>query len=376
MLDPNRSIADEVEAAINGGSAAKHLETIKRVTNLFLSSADSFNGEQIELFDDVLERLIRTIELRAIADMSTRIALAEMSTQLASVPKAPPAVVRRLARHDEIAIAAPVLTESARLTNEDLIEIAGTKSEQHLLAISGRWWLNEIVTDALLARHYPKVSRRLVNNPGARVSAGGYVIVLQQAETDPELAVETGLRVDLPPELRHRLLRQATEAVRSRLLSRAPPHLFEEIRNAITAVSAGADREMSAVRDFGEAKRFIALMSKNGELNEAALLTFARQRRYAETVAALAELSKSAFEVVRPLMQSLRDDGVLIPCKAAGLDWETVAAVLNSRFTSGSMGAHELAKAKDQFAKLTMDDARRLLRFWQVRSNSPPPNFN
>jgi uncharacterized protein (DUF2336 family) len=376
MLDPNRSIADEVEAAINAGSAEKHLETIQRVTNLFLSSADSFDGEQIELFDDVLERLIRTIELRAIADMSTRIALAEMSTQLASVPKAPPSVVRRLARHDEIAIAGPVLTESARLTNEDLIEIAGTKSEQHLLAISGRWWLNEIVTDALLARHYPKVSRRLVNNPGARVSAGGYVIVLQQAETDPELAVETGLRVDLPPELRHRLLRQATETVRSRLLSRAPPHLFEEIRNAITAVSAGADREMSAIRDFSEAKRFIALMSKNGELNEAALLTFARQRRYAETVAALAELSKSAFEVVRPLMQSLRDDGVLIPCKAAGLDWETVAAVLNSRFTSGSMGAHELAKAKDQFAKLTMDDARRLLRFWQVRSNSPPPNFN
>jgi uncharacterized protein (DUF2336 family) len=285
-------------------------------------------------------------------------------------------VVRRFARHDEIAIAGPVLTESARLTNEDLIEIAGTKSEQHLLAISGRWWLNEIVTDALLARHYPKVSRRLVNNPGARVSAGGYVIVLQQAETDPELAVETGLRVDLPPELRHRLLRQATETVRSRLLSRAPPHLFEEIRNAITAVSAGADREMSAVRDFGEAKRFIALMNKNGELNEAALLTFARQRRYAETVAALAELSKSTFEVVRPLMQSLRDDGVLIPCKAAGLDWETVAAVLNSRFTSGSMGAHELAKAKDQFAKLTTDDARRLLRFWQVRSSSQPPNFN
>ena len=31
MLDPNRSIADEVEAAINAGSAEKHLETIKRV---------------------------------------------------------------------------------------------------------------------------------------------------------------------------------------------------------------------------------------------------------------------------------------------------------------------------------------------------------
>jgi uncharacterized protein (DUF2336 family) len=376
MLDANRSIVDEVEAAISAGSAEKHLETIKRVTDLFLSSADSFNGEQIDLFDEVLERLIRTIELRAIADVSARIALAEMSTQLASVSRAPPSVVRLLARHDEIAIAGPVLTESARLSNEDLIEIAATKSEQHLLAISGRWWLHEVVTDALLARHYPKVSRRLVSNPGARVSTAGFAIVLRQAEADPELAVDTGLRIDLPAELRHQLLRQATEAVRSRLLSRAPPHLFEEIRNAIAAVAAGADREMSGVRDFGEAKRFIALLRKNGELNEAALLAFARQRKYAETVAALAELAKSSVEVVRPLMQSLRDDGVLVPCKAAGLNFETVSAILNSRFTSGSLGPHELAKAREQFAKITLDDARRLLRFWQVRSTSSPSNLN
>jgi len=376
MLDANRSIADEVEAAIKAGSAEKHLDAIRRVTDLFLTSADNFSGEQIELFDDVLERLIRTIELRAIADVSTRLALTEMSTQLASISKAPPSVVRLLARNDEIAIAGPVLTESSRLTSADLIEIAQTKSEPHLLAISGRWWLNEVVTDALLARHYPKVSRRLVDNPGARVSASGFAIVLKQAETDPELAVETGLRVDLPSELRHRLLRQATEAVRSRLLSRAPPHLFEEIRNAIAATSAGADREMSVVHDFGKAKRLVALLSENGKLNEATLLAFARQRKYAETVAALAELSKSTFEVVRPLMQSLRDDGVLIPCKAAGLSWETVSAVLNSRFTSGSTGPHELAKAKDQFAKLTIHDARRLLRFWQVRSNPQPSNLN
>jgi uncharacterized protein (DUF2336 family) len=374
MLDADRSIADEVEAAISAGSAEKHLETIQRVTDLFLSSADSFNGEQIELFDDVLERLIKTIELRAIADVSARIALAEVSTQLASVSKAPPSVIRRLARHDEIAVAGPVLTESARLTNEDLIEIAETKGEPHLLAISGRWWLKEVVTDALLVRRYPAVSRRLVNNPGARVSTKGFAIVLKHAEADPELAVETGLRVDLPPEIRHQLLRQATDTVRSRLLSRAPPHLFEEIRNAIAAVSAGADREMSAVRDFGAAKRLIALLSENGELNEATLLAFARQRKYEETVAALAELSKSTLEVVRPLMQSLRDDGVLIPCKAAGLSWETVSAVLDSRFTSGSTGPHELTRAKDQFAKLTTDDARRLLRFWQVRSN--PSNLN
>ena len=376
MLNALLSIVDEVEAAINTGSAEKRLETIKRVTDLFLSSAGNFNNEQVELFDDVLERLIKTIEIRAIADVSARIALAEMSMQLAPIAQAPPSVVRRLARNDEITVAGPVLQESARLSSEDLVEIAETKGEQHLLAVSGRWWLKEIVTDALLARRYPSVSRRIVNNPGARVSAGGFAIVVAQAESDPELAVETGIRVDLPSRLRNQLLRSATETVRSRLLSRAPPHIFEEIRSAIAAVSSEVSREMSRVRDFAAAKRFVALLNSNGELNEAALFGFAKQRKYEETVAALAVLSQSTVEVIRSLMQSPRDDGLLIPCKVAELSWETVVAVLESRFSTGSMGPHELAKAKGQFAKMTTENARRLLRFWQVRSSTSPPSVH
>src|SRR5580704_1327166 len=131
------SIVDEVEAAIKIGSAERRLDTVKRVTDLFLLSGGSLNTEQIELFDEVLERLIETIEIRAIADVSARIALAEMSSQLAPVAHAPPSVIRRLARNDEITIAGPVLAESARLDTEDLVEIAETKGEPHLLAISG-----------------------------------------------------------------------------------------------------------------------------------------------------------------------------------------------------------------------------------------------
>jgi uncharacterized protein (DUF2336 family) len=376
MLNAEQSIVDEVEAAINIGSAEKRLETARRVTDLFLESAGSFNSEQIELFDNVLERLIKTIEMRAVADLSARIALAEMSGQLAPIAQAPPSVIRRLAKNDEITIAGPVLKESARLNEEDLVEIAETRSEQHLLAISARWWLKEVVTDALLARRYPSVSRRIVSNPGARVSAGGFAIVVAQAESDPELAVQTGIRIDLPAGLRDHLLRNATEEVRSRLLSRAPPHLFEEIRSAIAAVAAGVDREMSRVRDFAAARHFVVQLKEKGELSEATLFAFARQRKYEETVAALAELSGSTIEVIRPLMQSLRDDGLLVPCRVAGLGWETTSAVLEARYSTGSMGPVELAKAKSQFAKITLENARRLLGFWQIRSSSSPSLVN
>jgi uncharacterized protein (DUF2336 family) len=374
MQNAGQAIVDEVEAAIRAGSAEKCMATAKRVTNLFLTSAGSFNAEQIELFDNVFERLVKTIELRALADLSARMALAEISEQLAPVAQAPPALVRRLAGSDEIRIARPMLQESSRLSEEDLVGIARTKSEQHLLAIAGRWWLKEAVTDALLARRFASVSRRVVNNPGAKVSAGGFVVILAQAEYDPDLAVEAGIRADLPSELRLQLLHDATEEVRSRLLERAPPHLFEEIRHAIAAVAAGVERDMSRVRDFTAAKRHVAKLKDSGELNEAVLAGFARQRKYEETVVALAYLAQSSVEVIRPLMQSLRSEGLLVPCRVAGLSWETTAAIMECRYSTGTMGPAELANAKNQYTRLTHGNADRLLRFWQVRAaQSPPP---
>jgi uncharacterized protein (DUF2336 family) len=368
MLDASFSIADEVEAAIAAGSAGKCTETVGRVTELFLLSAGSYNDEQIELFGDVFERLVHTIELRAIADVSARIALAELSTQLAPVPQAPAKLMRWLARHEEISVAGPVLTESPKLSEDDLVEIAKVKGEKHLLAIAGRWWLKEVVTDSLLARRFPSVSRRLVNNPGARVSAAGFTLLVAQSASDPELAVATGIRADLPAELRTQLVRSATAAVRSRLLSRAPSYLFEEIRAAISAASSGIDRELSRERDFTMAKALIAHLTKEGKLNAATLLGLAAQKRYEETVAALAELSKSSIEIVRPLMQSLRSDGILIPCRVAGLDWETVRAVLDCRFSSGVTAETEAAKLRRQYTALTAENAHRMLNLWKVRS--------
>lgn len=372
-IDPNPSIADEVEFAIRTGSPEKCSETVGRVTALFMASAERYNDEQIALFGDVFERLINTIELRALADISARIALAELSAQLAPLPQAPSSVIGRLARHEEIDVARPVLSESPKLTNDDLVDIARVSGEKHLLAIAGRWWLQEIVTDALLARRFPSVSRRLVDNPGAKMSPAGFAVIVAQAIGDPELAVATGIRADLPKELRTRLLRSATEAVRTRLLSRAPSYLFEEIRAAVAAVSDGIDRELSRERDFASARQLIAQLKKDGALTEAMLLGFARQKRYEETVSALAALAQTGIEIVRPLMQSLNSDGILVPCKVAGLRWETVGAILDCRFSTGVTAESELGKLKVQYAELSHENAQRLLKLWSVRAVAPSP---
>ncbi len=102
------------------------------------------------------------------------------------------------------------------------------------------------------------------------------------------------------------------------------------------------------------------------------LSAFARQKKYEETVAALAELAQSTIDVVRPLMQNLRDDGLLVACKAARLSWETTAAVLECRYSTGSLGAAELARTKHHFNGMTTENAQRMLSFWQVRASTSP----
>src|SRR5450755_2634428 len=111
----SNSLIGELEVAVKTGTPEKRVDTLRRITDLFLGESRLLNEQQIGAFDDVLVHLIQHIETKA---------LVELSSALAPVAGAPIEVVRRLSRHDEIAIAGPILTTSNRLSETDLIEIA------------------------------------------------------------------------------------------------------------------------------------------------------------------------------------------------------------------------------------------------------------
>jgi len=110
---------------------------------------------------------------------------------------------------------------------------------------------------------------------------------------------------------------------------------------------------MSKTRDFTAAKRFHGTAKRPMANSMKQLYSVSLNSENMKRPSLhFAVLSQSTVEVIRPLMQSLRDDGVLIPCKVAGLSWETVSAILESRFAAGSMGPNELEKARGQFARI------------------------
>src|SRR5207237_1066165 len=113
-MDTSLSLLAELQSSANDRSGDRLAEITQGVTSLFLARSQDYSDEQIELFDNVLAYLIDKIETRA---------LVELGEQLARQRRAPPRVIQRLATHDDISVAGPVLARSKRLADCDLISI-------------------------------------------------------------------------------------------------------------------------------------------------------------------------------------------------------------------------------------------------------------
>src|SRR4051812_46350200 len=186
---PPESLLSQLEEAVKSGTSERRVEMLRRVTDLFLGDSNRLSEEQVAVFDDVLIHLIQRIETKA---------LVQLSDCLAPVDNAPIEVVRSLSRHDEITVAGPLICQSNRLSEQDLIEIAQSKSQGHLLAMSGRSSLQQSVTDVLIERGDTEVHKTLALNAGAQFSEFGYASLLMKSHGNEALSESLGLRLDIP----------------------------------------------------------------------------------------------------------------------------------------------------------------------------------
>ena len=68
------SLIPELEEVIQRGSRHKRVETLQRITALFLAGASRYSDAHVDLFDDVFGRLIEEIETKARAELASRLA--------------------------------------------------------------------------------------------------------------------------------------------------------------------------------------------------------------------------------------------------------------------------------------------------------------
>jgi uncharacterized protein (DUF2336 family) len=356
-MPPAQSLIPELEDIVQHGSPRRRAEALRRITTLFLEGARQFNEDHVQLFDQVFNLLIDELESKARAELSLR---------LAPIGNAPVEVLSRLAKDDDISVAGPVLKQSRRLGDTDLVEIAETKSQAHLLAIAGRPRIAERVTHVLVRRGDRDVARSVADNRGAQLSDHSFNALVTRAETDDVLAEMVGLRPDIPAPMFRTLLLKATAVVQQRLLAAAAPETQAEIRSVVAKVS-GEVATKAAPRDFGVALRTVEMLRRAGKLNEGQVVEFAQTFQYEEMVVALAELCAVPIEVIDRLMGGERPDPILILCKWVGGGWPPARAIIAARLGRKANSSLGLDAAYSNFERLTASTAMRVIRFWQVK---------
>ena len=116
---------------------------------------------------------------------------------------------------------------------------------------------------------------------------------------------------------------------------------------------SGMTERVESRRDFAPAQRTILALHGAGELNEAALLGFAKDHKYEELVAALSAMAAVKIATLDRLISGDRYDPILIVGKTIGLEWATVRALILLRLGKNRVASPaDIEGARVNFARL------------------------
>ncbi len=343
----------ELEGAFDSRLPERWARILRQVTQLFLADAHRFSERQIALFDDVFLRLMERADVQA---------LAVLSNDLCRASAVPRKAIRRLAFHEDVSVAGPVLKRSKGVPDKDLIEIANACGQEYLLEISGRQTVNAPLSDKLVERGEPAVLGRLIQNSGASFSEAGCAALVAKARLDERLAEALVRRSDVSPALRKELAAKVSDT-RMRSMQAKPPALQGKIKAAIaSAERSETPRPTSA--DYAAAQSRMAELSRKGGVNDRSVNRFAVQREYVDVAAALSFLSGTPVEVIVPVIESPDFEGLMVACKAARLNWSTTTMIIRNRPGSPAVTPRELEQAEAAFDALSLSVAQRTIRLW------------
>ncbi|MCW5702222.1 MAG: DUF2336 domain-containing protein [Bradyrhizobium sp.] len=352
------SLIPGLDELVRGDDPERRAEAARRISDLFLDGASRFKPEHVEFFDGILIGLVPRTELNVRAGIAERLAV---------VANAPRNLVGQLAREDEIVIAGPLLRSSPVIDEKVLVEIAREKGQEHLLAMAERPTLSTGLTDVIVRRGDREVVRRTAGNAGAAFSTAGYSVLIDRAGHDGVLMLAVGQRDDLSDDNLKELLAGSIDAVRRRLLEAARPARRAAIKRVMGDIS-GLMLPVEGRRNFEPAQRMILALHEAGNLDENALIEFAKAHKYEESIAALSAMSGVKIATLDRLIAGDRYDPILIISRMIGLEWATVQALILLRLGPNRVPSQaDIEGARVNFARLMPSTAERVVNFWKAR---------
>jgi uncharacterized protein (DUF2336 family) len=338
-------------------SSERRRTLLREVTDLFFEEPPARDSAVSRRFDDVLTSL---------AEQTAQEAREELAERFADSPLAPGGLVLKLAR-DAIEVAAPILSRSTVLSEDDLLSIAETGGQNHLRAISQREEVCERLSDTIVRRGDDHTVASLIGNDGARLSRQTFEAVTERAETSTVLQGPLVERGDTPNDLLADLMLSVGNHLRERIIER-----FDNVDPAVLEQAMDASRVRLAERlaedkEIEEARRFVRTMAMRKKLDGSLLARLLRERELARFNVAFAEMTGVDYTAARRAIEQDSIDPLALICKSAGFEkalFVTLAVLRNSDDDDAFRDARELGRLYDT---ITEDDAARAMRFWRLR---------
>ena len=327
---------------------------LQQVSDLFLVNVGHYSADQLELYDDILIKLVDKVEVAARAKLAER---------LAAIKSVPTNTVRSLALDDAIEVAEPILSKSHALDDDTLAYCIATKKQEHLLAIATRHIVSETVSSQLVIKGNNKVLGTLACNPGAAISDPSFGILVDKSTDDEWLSECVAGRKDIPKHHLRQLLSKASEIVRRRLITLNPE--ISRIIQEILPVDppSPSNRTLDPLTDFKAAERVVSTRGHS----EANVNEFAKEKKIEEVMVSIAQLSGLSVYEIERLFSARWASPVAIILKAIGFHLRTIDAIYYSRLPGSELVQSDLIQTKAEFIALRQPTAERILRFFYAK---------
>ncbi|MFW5661774.1 MAG: DUF2336 domain-containing protein, partial [Oceanicaulis sp.] len=271
---------------------------------------------------------------------------------------------------DAVEVAAPILSRSSVLNEEDLVTIVHESASQaHIRAVAQRASVPERVSHAIVEKGDDHTVARLVENDGAKLSRETFETVTRRAETSEILHKPLVERADTPADLMNDLMSVVSATLRDKISERFDTLDPGVLEAALAASQRRLEARLAEDKEIAEARRFIAAKRVRKELDGALLIRLLREKKIVHFCVGFAEITGVDYHAARRALEHETPDGLAMICKSADIDkalFVTIAVLRSGASKTAFDDAREIGKVYDA---LTRDDAERALRFWKMRKN-------
>ncbi len=359
-MDEGTTRAFSTFRVLNGDSnIVERDQLFRNMAQLYSYVSDRCDDEQVAQYDEVLCQLAELVETEA---------RAHVAKLLAPLDRAPGNVVVKLA-NDEFQVAQPLLEFSNVLSDDDLIDIVSTQSEDHRVAIAGRQQVTERVGDAIVQHGEAASVHRLVRNANAELGHQALERLVERATADAEIAADLRGREDIDWKSLGGQINIVGDKVMETIAA-IDPKIDPVTVGKVSAVVYNRMRNRAGFnsQDWKVAYNQVKALSDRKQLDERALIRFARFGYGHHTAAALTMLLRVGPEVFVKWLAMQDYVAITVALRALGIQPDLFEAMIASMPWRDLPSQADLQNVRRRFEALSKDEAVGIFELWRTHA--------